>query len=248
MVKKYSFYYNCNGIRNIIFYNRIELGGSKLKNKFTLIELLVVIAIIGILASMLLPSLQNARQEAYRAVCKSNQKQIGMAFIMYEDANDGLWPSDTVDGNTFVSDGKQALQHLLDIVEAQDVFICPADPDPENFIWYYSDNLKRDGFIDKKCSLMVNEHALWFYMRRNNNQPFKRAVLNKPSEWIEMTDGSKSLHGAVVNWELISPASASVRINWWHPRDTVSALYGDGSVKTLNAYSAASISARPEDY
>lgn len=197
---------------------------------------------------MLLPSLQNARQEALRAVCKNNQKQVGLAFVMYEDGNDGLWPSSTIDGNTFDSNGKQPLQHLLDIVESQEMFICPADPDPEDFVWYYSSDLNRDGFIDKKCSMMVNEHALWFYMRRNNNQPFRRNVLTKPSEWIEVTDASKSLHGAVINWELISPASSNVRINWWHPRDTVSALYGDGSVKTLNAYKAASISARPEDH
>ena len=50
---------------------------------FTLIELLVVIAIIGILASMLLPSLARAREVTKRAVCISNQKQLGIFLLNY---------------------------------------------------------------------------------------------------------------------------------------------------------------------
>ena len=60
--------------------------------KFTLIELLVVISIIGILTSMLLPSLQKARTEAYRSVSSSQMKQIGLAFISYADSNDEYLP------------------------------------------------------------------------------------------------------------------------------------------------------------
>ena len=56
--------------------------------KFTLIELLVVVAIIGILASMLLPSLARAREKARISVCISNQKQLAYAYTMYADDND----------------------------------------------------------------------------------------------------------------------------------------------------------------
>ena len=60
------------------------------KVKFTLIELLVVVAIIGILASLLMPSLQSARGKAKTAVCLSQQRQMGTAYIMYVDDNEDV--------------------------------------------------------------------------------------------------------------------------------------------------------------
>lgn len=60
--------------------------------KFTLIELLVVISIIGILTSMLLPSLKRARSLAKQSVCASNLKQQGVAVSLYALSNKGMLP------------------------------------------------------------------------------------------------------------------------------------------------------------
>lgn len=64
-----------------------------MKRNFTLIELLISIAIIAILASMLLPALNKARERAYGSACQTNLKQFGGLLLMYaNDNNDYLFP------------------------------------------------------------------------------------------------------------------------------------------------------------
>ena len=62
------------------------------RKKFTLIELLVVVAIIGILVSILIPSLSKAREKTKSAVCKSNLKQLGIICYMYAESNNDHFP------------------------------------------------------------------------------------------------------------------------------------------------------------
>lgn len=95
----------------------------RLQRGFTLIELLVVIAIIAILAAILFPVFGRARENARRASCSSNLKQIGLGLIQYSSEYDEALPP-----NNDAANGGSWAQRMAQYVKNNDLFRCPSNP------------------------------------------------------------------------------------------------------------------------
>ena len=102
---------------------RSRHGG--VKPSFTLIELLVVIAIIAILAAILLPALNSARERGRTASCINNQKQFAVAFTMYASDNDGRLPASR-NVSDFRVAGYWNIQIYDYVGKNSSIFVCPS--------------------------------------------------------------------------------------------------------------------------
>ncbi len=116
------------------------------KSGFTLIELLVVIAIIAILAAILFPVFARAREKARQASCQSNEKQLGLAFLMYAQDYDETFPRDCWQNVPPISNASYPTlhnpagasveahwdwpHHVYPYVKNTQIFDCPTSRDP----------------------------------------------------------------------------------------------------------------------
>ncbi|OGV62700.1 MAG: hypothetical protein A3K19_24345 [Lentisphaerae bacterium RIFOXYB12_FULL_65_16] len=105
---------------------------------FTLIELLVVIAIIAILASLLLPALNAAKDKGKQAVCLSQLKQVGQGLHMYVDEMDGSLPGSCFQGIYHTGGGVRHISYKLNpYIGDRSVWTCPGAVQDAARLRYY---------------------------------------------------------------------------------------------------------------
>src|SRR5687768_2024943 len=96
------------------------------KRGFTLIELLVVIAIIAILAAILFPVFARARESARASSCKSNLKQIALAFAQYTTDYDETYPKDNTHGASLAGWADAIQPYIKNL----GIYQCPSETNP----------------------------------------------------------------------------------------------------------------------
>ncbi len=207
---------------------------------FTLIELLVVIAIISILAALIFPVFASARGKARQTVCTSNMRQAGLAFGMYSQDYDGLYPYgvDPADRDTpqiwnsfpqfqaLIPTLPWVHELLYPYVKSKELFHCPSDT-----------GIVIEDFTGQELDCLPTCYAKYrtsyLYRTEFAAKNAGEASFQTPAELNVYMDGSGLWHGSgasdrsigVNNFYLNNSAIQERRFN---------TLHADGHVKNIS--------------
>ncbi len=218
-----------------------------MKRAFTLLEVLVVVAIIAILSGILFPAFSRARENARRAACQSNLKQIGMGLIQYtQDYDEILCPDWFV---TFPNPSTLTTQRastpnarykwtdaIFPYTKSEQIFTCPSATGKAANPWHEFHTLPTADTDDFGSYIIMHGYGPGQPDRTppvshplsNDLVGLSRAAAPSTTAWV--LDGDGGFYCQVLN-----PATPSPYVERLVPRhlDTVGVLFLDGHVKSI---------------
>jgi prepilin-type N-terminal cleavage/methylation domain-containing protein/prepilin-type processing-associated H-X9-DG protein len=185
---------------------------------FTLIELLVVIAIIAILAAILFPVFARARENARRASCQSNLKQVGLGIMQYTQDYDERYPLHYVNLGGGAIRWRQIIQPY---VKSTQLFKCPSNT-----------SALMDGAVGSFPTVSTDYHMNAKFVP---DDPIAMALasINSPATRIIVTEGVSADSRAMFNnWSNTGSTTARDELFSGH-LSTANFLFADGHVKSM---------------